>query len=79
MTSVPHVASRSERDHGRDRCGVLGDVVAWCAGGPTVTAIPVLATRSLSKDYGPIRVVADVTLDFHAGSIHALLGENGAG
>ncbi|MEO7587263.1 MAG: sugar ABC transporter ATP-binding protein, partial [Arachnia sp.] len=44
-----------------------------------MTATPVLATRSLSKDYGPIRVVADVSLDFHAGSIHALLGENGAG
>ena len=40
---------------------------------------PVLATRSLSRDYGPIRVVSDVTLAFHAGSIHALLGENGAG
>ncbi len=42
-------------------------------------ATPLLATRNLSKDYGPIRVVADVTLDFHVGSIHALLGENGAG
>ncbi|MDO5736491.1 MAG: sugar ABC transporter ATP-binding protein [Propionibacteriaceae bacterium] len=41
--------------------------------------VPVLATRSLSKDYGPIRVVADVSLNFHAGAIHALLGENGAG
>ncbi|RMB59869.1 sugar ABC transporter ATP-binding protein [Tessaracoccus antarcticus] len=44
-----------------------------------VKATAVLATRNLSKDYGPIRVVAEVSLDFHAGSIHALLGENGAG
>ncbi|GAB3821802.1 sugar ABC transporter ATP-binding protein [Tessaracoccus terricola] len=40
---------------------------------------PVLATRGISKDYGPNRVVSDVSLEFHAGSIHALLGENGAG
>ena len=39
----------------------------------------VLSTDRLSKDYGPIRVVSDITLDVHAGSIHALLGENGAG
>lgn len=43
------------------------------------TPPPVLSTRGLSKDYGPIRVVSDITLAFHAGSIHALLGENGAG
>ncbi len=44
-----------------------------------MSTTPVLATRNLSKDYGPIRVVANVSLNFHAGSIHALLGENGAG
>ncbi len=58
------------------------DVQAGClAGGVELsrTTPPVLATRGLSKDYGPIRVVADVSLNFHAGSIHALLGENGAG
>lgn len=38
-----------------------------------------LATRGVSKDYGPVRVVSDISLEFHAGSIHALLGENGAG
>lgn len=46
---------------------------------PTVATATVLATRSLSKDYGPVRVVSDINLDFAPGSIHALLGENGAG
>src|SRR5690606_1702886 len=45
----------------------------------TQTTPPVLSTRALSKDYGPVRVVSDISLAFHAGSIHALLGENGAG
>ncbi|MFE2773855.1 sugar ABC transporter ATP-binding protein [Microbacterium resistens] len=45
----------------------------------TLTRTAVLGTRGLSKDYGAVRVVSDITLDFHAGSIHALLGENGAG
>lgn len=44
-----------------------------------ISATPVLGTRGLSKDYGPVRVVSDITLGFHSGSIHALLGENGAG
>lgn len=39
----------------------------------------VLATHHLSKDYGPVRVVSDISIGFRAGSIHALLGENGAG
>ena len=39
----------------------------------------ILSTDRLSKDYGPIRVVSDISLDVHSGSIHALLGENGAG
>ena len=45
----------------------------------TRTPPPRLATRGLSRDYGPVRVVDDVSLQFHAGTIHALLGENGAG
>lgn len=40
---------------------------------------PALAVVDLSKDYGPVRVVSGVSLDFYGGHIHALLGENGAG
>ena len=42
-------------------------------------ATPVLTLRSLSKSYGPNRVLRDVSLDVGAGEVAALLGENGAG
>ncbi|MCC2597168.1 sugar ABC transporter ATP-binding protein [Pusillimonas sp. MFBS29] len=38
-----------------------------------------LATSELSKAYGPITVLSVVTLDIHAGEVHAVIGENGAG
>jgi len=40
---------------------------------------PVLHADSLSKAYGPITVLSDVTLDIRAGEVHAVIGENGAG
>ncbi|MBZ9938393.1 sugar ABC transporter ATP-binding protein [Mesorhizobium sp. BR1-1-16] len=40
---------------------------------------PVLRAEALSKQYGPVTVLDDVTLDVHAGEIHAIIGENGAG
>lgn len=43
--------------------------------GPT----PRLAVRNIGKSYGPVRALDDVSVDFHAGEIHALVGENGAG
>lgn len=35
--------------------------------------------RGISKQFGGVEVLSDVDLDLHAGEIHALLGENGAG
>lgn len=40
---------------------------------------PVLLAEGLSKAYGPITVLNDVTLDIRTGEVHAIIGENGAG
>jgi len=40
---------------------------------------PVLRAVHLSKQYGPVTVLSDVTLDVMPGEIHAIIGENGAG
>jgi branched-chain amino acid transport system ATP-binding protein len=39
----------------------------------------VMATRGLSKQYGPFRAVSDVDLDIHEHDIHVFIGPNGAG
>lgn len=41
--------------------------------------MPVLSTRGLRKFYGPLEVVAGVSLDIEAGECFGLLGPNGAG
>ncbi|MCX5512800.1 ABC transporter ATP-binding protein [Kaistia algarum] len=45
----------------------------------TTPGASVLRTEALSKQYGPVTVLSDVTLDVVAGEIHAIIGENGAG
>ncbi|WP_330461560.1 sugar ABC transporter ATP-binding protein [Streptomyces sp. NBC_00820] len=40
---------------------------------------PVLAVQGLSKSFGAVRALHDVSLELHAGQAHALAGENGAG
>lgn len=45
----------------------------------TMTEVPVLAARGLSKSFGAVRALQDVSLTLHAGEAHALAGENGAG
>ncbi|MBN9216944.1 MAG: sugar ABC transporter ATP-binding protein [Mesorhizobium sp.] len=43
------------------------------------TAPAVLRAAGLSKQFGGVTVLADVTLDILPGEIHAIIGENGAG
>lgn len=39
----------------------------------------ILEARGVSKDFGPVRVLFGVDLEFRRGEVHALIGENGAG
>lgn len=40
---------------------------------------PVLALKGISKSFGAVRALRDVSLDLFPGEVHALAGENGAG
>lgn len=40
---------------------------------------PILATRGVSKSFGGLHAVRDVTLDFHTGQVDVVIGPNGAG
>jgi simple sugar transport system ATP-binding protein len=42
-------------------------------------AAPILALRDVSKSFGPIDVLQDITLEVKAGEVLCLLGDNGAG
>ncbi|WP_454811362.1 sugar ABC transporter ATP-binding protein [Labrys neptuniae] len=48
--------------------------------GKPATELPILiSAHGISKQFAGVEVLRDVDLDLHAGEIHALLGENGAG
>ncbi|HEX5935551.1 MAG TPA: sugar ABC transporter ATP-binding protein [Pseudorhizobium sp.] len=42
-------------------------------------ASPVLEAQNLSKSFGPVEVLRDVSLSVDRGEVHAIIGENGAG
>ncbi|GAB2688385.1 ATP-binding cassette domain-containing protein [Thalassiella azotivora] len=46
---------------------------------PTGRGEPVLSLRGVSKRFGAVQALSDVSLDVHAGEVVALVGDNGAG
>lgn len=44
-----------------------------------MTRRPILETQGITKRFGGVRAVSDVTFDVMSGEVHALCGENGAG
>jgi ABC-type sugar transport system ATPase subunit len=45
----------------------------------TAPGVPAIRIEHLSRSFGPVRALEDVTFDVTAGEVTALLGENGAG
>ncbi|MER6323680.1 sugar ABC transporter ATP-binding protein [Streptomyces coelicoflavus] len=52
---------------------------ATSSGSPDRTGGPAVQVRGLTRNFGPVRALRDVSFDVPAGDITALLGENGAG
>jgi len=45
----------------------------------TAATVPVLETRDIAVHYGGIKALDGISLAFHAGAIHGILGPNGSG
>ena len=43
------------------------------------TSVPVFEARQITKSWGPVTALSDVTVSLYKGEIHSIIGENGAG
>src|SRR5688572_5401134 len=84
----PPRGNRHDQDAGRGvrRSGDVGDIPGGAAMNlipQNVTGLPVrapsLETAGMTKIFGPLVALDDVSIKVKSGSFHALLGENGAG
>src|SRR5690606_13060038 len=87
----PHTAPRSPRRrvvghdgawrHRAPRWRAHGGARPTRGRGSTMTThgTPLLRARGLSKRFGGLAAVSDVSFDVHAGEIFAIIGPNGAG
>jgi ABC-type sugar transport system ATPase subunit len=46
---------------------------------PRADGGPLLRLENVSKNFGAVRALSDINLEFHAGEVTALIGDNGAG
>src|ERR1700676_5806934 len=46
---------------------------------PSVRKVPLVEMRNVSKSYGNITALKDISLRVHAGEVTGILGDNGAG
>ena len=46
---------------------------------PSALAAPLLSATGLSKSFGPVQALDNVSIALHPGEIHGIIGENGAG
>jgi ribose transport system ATP-binding protein len=64
----------------RHRLGIQSPTVSELPGPDAASIVlPILEADRVSKRFGPVRALDEVSMDFRRGEVHAIIGENGAG
>jgi ribose transport system ATP-binding protein len=70
--------SRRQRKLGDEEGGAT-ELVVNPTEAPSMTETPILEMRNISKAFGGVQALRDVSFSCRKGKVHALIGENGAG